>query len=73
MAAQRIAETTEFPAMTIRKSQESGYKTGIIIVVVMTHYTLLDTCLLYTAITRAKKRWLLLAEPATFKMFMDNI
>nr|DAH89580.1 MAG TPA: ATP dependent DNA helicase [Caudoviricetes sp.] len=58
-------------AMTIHKSQGSGYKT-VIILIDMTHYTLLDTCLLYTAITRAKKRCLLLAEPAAFKMCMDN-
>lgn len=58
-------------AMTIHKSQGSGYKT-VIILIDMTHYTLLDTCLLYTAITRAKKRCLLLAEPAAFKMCMNN-
>ena len=58
-------------AMTIHKSQGSGYKT-VIILIDMTHYTLLDTCLLYTAITRAKKRCLLLAEPDAFKMCMDN-
>lgn len=58
-------------AMTIHKSQGSGYKT-VIIIIDMTHYTLLDTCLLYTAITRAKKRCLLLAEPQAFKMCMNN-
>ena len=58
-------------AMTIHKSQGSGYKT-VIILIDMTHYTLLDTCLLYTAITRAKKRCLLLAEPSAFKMCMNN-
>ena len=58
-------------AMTCHKCQGSGYKTAIIIID-MTHYTLLDTCLLYTAITRAKKRCLLLAEPQAFKMCMDN-
>ena len=31
-----------------------------------THYSLLDTCLLYTLITRAKKRCLLLAESDAF-------
>ena len=58
-------------AMTIHKSQGSGYKT-VIIIIDMTHYTLLDTCLLYTANTRAKKRCLLLAEPLAFKMCMGN-
>ena len=58
-------------AMTVHKSQGSGYKT-VIIITDMTHYTLLDTCLLYTAITRAKKRCLLLSEPSAFKMCMTN-
>ena len=58
-------------AITIHKSQGSGYKT-VIIVIDMTHYTLLDTCLLYTAITRAKKRCLLLSEPSAFKTCMNN-
>ena len=57
--------------MTVHKSQGSGYKT-VIIITDMTHYTLLDTCLLYTAITRAKKRCLLLSEPSAFKMCMNN-
>ena len=58
-------------AMTVHKSQGSGSKT-VIIITDMTHYTLLDTCLLYTAITRAKKRCLLLSEPSAFKMCMNN-
>lgn len=58
-------------AMTVHKSQGSGYKT-VIIITDMTHYTLLDTCLLYTAITRAKKRCLLLSEPSAFQMCMKN-
>lgn len=58
-------------AATVHKVQGSGYK-NVIIIIDMTHYTLLDTCMLYTAITRAKKRCLLLAEPAAFKMCMMN-
>ena len=58
-------------AATVHKVQGSGYK-NVIIIIDMTHYTLLDTCMLYTAITRAKKRCLLLAEPAAFKMCMTN-
>lgn len=58
-------------ALTIHKLQGSGYKT-VIIVIDMTHYTLLDTCLVYTALTRAKSRCLLLAEPNAFKMSMAN-
>ena len=58
-------------AMTAHKIQGRGVK-SVIIIIDMTHYTLLDTCLLYTAITRAKKRCLLLAEPMAFKICMDN-
>ena len=58
-------------ALTVHKTQGQSIKT-VIVIVDMTHYTLLDTCLLYTAITRAKKRCLLLAEPKAFKMCMEN-
>lgn len=58
-------------ALTVHKTQGQSIKT-VIIIIDMTHYTLLDTCLLYTAITRAKKRCLLLAEPKAFKMCMEN-
>lgn len=52
-------------AMTVHKLQGSGYKT-VIGIIDNTHYTLLDNCMLYTLITRAKKRCLLLAEPNAF-------
>lgn len=52
-------------AMTVHALQGSGYKT-VIGIIDNTHYSLLDTCLLYTLITRAKKRCLLLAEPDAF-------
>lgn len=58
-------------ALTIHSSQGSGYKT-VIVIIDNTHYTLLDSCLLYTAITRAKERCLLLAEPSAFKKCIDN-
>lgn len=58
-------------ALTVHKTQGQSIKT-VIIIIDMTHYTLLDTCLLYTAITRAKKRCLLLAEPKAFKICMEN-
>lgn len=58
-------------ALTVHLSQGSGYKT-VISIVDNTHYTLLDTCLLYTALTRAKKRCLLLAEPNAFKRCIHN-
>ena len=52
-------------AMTIHALQGSGYRT-VIGIIDNTHYSLLDTCLLYTLITRAKKRCLLLAESDAF-------
>jgi exodeoxyribonuclease V alpha subunit len=58
-------------ALTIHLSQGSGYKT-VIVLIDNTHYALLDCCLLYTAITRSKKRCLALAEPAAFKRCIDN-
>ena len=53
-------------ALTVHLAQGSGYKT-VIAMVDNTHFALLDTCLLYTALTRAKERCLLLAEPSAFK------
>lgn len=52
-------------AMTCHSCQGSGYKT-VIGIVDNTHYTLLDNCMLYTMITRAKNRCLLLGEPNAF-------
>lgn len=52
-------------ALTVHKLQGSGYKT-VIGIIDNTCYTLLDNCMLYTMITRAKKRCLLLAEPTAF-------
>ena len=53
-------------AMTIHSLQGSGYK-AVILIVDNTHYVLLDNCLLYTALTRAKEKCLLLAEPSAFR------
>jgi exodeoxyribonuclease V alpha subunit len=58
-------------ALTIHLVQGSGYKTTIVIID-NSHYILLDSCLLYTAITRAKQRCLLLAEPSAFKKCIVN-
>ena len=52
-------------ALTCHLSQGSGYK-NVITIIDNTHYALLDSCLLYTAITRAKKKSLLIAEPTAF-------
>lgn len=52
-------------ALTCHKVQGSGYST-VIGIIDNTHYTLLDNCMLYTLITRAKKRCCILAEPQAF-------
>lgn len=52
-------------ALTCHVTQGSGYK-NVIVLIDMTHYKLLDSCLLYTAITRAEKKCLLIAEPKAF-------
>lgn len=52
-------------ACTVHKIQGSGIQT-VIGIIDNTHYKLLDNCLLYTLLTRAKKRCLLLAEPTAF-------
>lgn len=52
-------------ALTVHKMQGGARKT-IIGIIDNTHYQLLDNCMLYTLLTRAKKRCLLLAEPQAF-------
>lgn len=53
-------------ALTVHKTQGSQWD-NVIVVVDQSHYMLLDSCLLYTAITRAKKKCLLVAEPNAFR------
>lgn len=53
-------------ALTIHLTQGSGYK-NVIVVIDNTHFKLLDSCLLYTGITRAKQRCLLIAESSAYK------
>lgn len=52
-------------AMTVHKLQGAGRKI-VIGIIDNTHYQLLDNCMLYTLLTRAKQRCLLLAEPQAF-------
>jgi exodeoxyribonuclease V alpha subunit len=58
-------------ALTVHVSQGSGYKT-VIVLIDNSDYIMLDSCLLYTAITRAKERCLLLAEPSAFKKCINT-
>lgn len=58
-------------ALTIHLTQGSGYK-NVIVLIDNTHYKLLDSCLLYTGITRAKQRCLLIAEPSAYKRCLSN-
>ena len=51
--------------MTCHLTQGSGFK-NVIIIIDNTHYKLLDRCMLYTAITRAKNKCALIAEPSAF-------
>lgn len=57
--------------MTCHKSQGSEYD-YVIVVIDNTHYALLDNCLLYTAITRAKKMCILIAQPEAFSRAMKH-
>lgn len=58
-------------SMSIHKLQGSEYQYTIVDID-STHAALLDSCLLYTAITRAKKKCLLVAEPSAFKMAISK-
>ncbi len=52
-------------ALSVHRCQGIGKHT-VIGVIDNTHYQLLDSCMLYTLVTRAKNRCLLLAEPDAF-------
>lgn len=56
-------------AMSVHKLQGSEYDYTIV-VLDNSHYVLLDTCLLYTGITRAKKMCLLISQPEAFNKAM---
>lgn len=58
-------------ALTCHLTQGSEYK-NVICIIDNTHFKLLDSCLLYTAITRAKKKCLLIAEPSAFRQCIRN-
>ncbi len=58
-------------ALTIHVTQGSGYD-NVIVLIDNSHFKLLDSCLLYTAVTRAKKRCLLIAEPNAFETCIKN-
>ena len=55
-----------FMPLTTHSMQGSQAK-AIIILLDNTHYNLLDNTMLYTAITRAEKHCMLIAEPGAFK------
>lgn len=58
-------------ALTCHLTQGSEYP-FVICVIDNTHFKLLDSCLLYTAMTRAKKKCLLIAEPQAFRRCVNN-
>lgn len=53
--------------MTIHLMQGSGVK-NVITIIDNTHFKLLNNCLLYTALTRAKEKCLLIAEPTAYNI-----
>lgn len=53
-------------ALTVHSSQGSEWDV-VIVIIDNSHYILLDNCLLYTAITRASKKCMLIAEPSAFQ------
>ena len=55
--------------MSVHKLQGSEYD-YVIIALDNSHYVLLDRCMLYTAITRAKKMCILVSQPSAFKRAM---
>lgn len=58
-------------SMTVHSAQGSQAKITIV-VLDNTHHILLDATMLYTAITRASKKCLLIAEPTAFKRCINN-
>lgn len=58
-------------ALTCHLTQGSEYP-NVICIIDNSHFKLLDSCLLYTAITRAKKKCLLIAEPKAFRRCIIN-
>lgn len=58
-------------AITVHSAQGSQWHT-VIMAVDSSHYILLDSCLLYTGVTRAIKRCLLIAEPKAFIRCISN-
>jgi len=56
-------------AMSVHKLQGSEYD-YIIVALDTSHYILLDRCMLYTAITRAKKMCILVSQPEAFRRAM---
>lgn len=63
--AEKLNQVELAYCLTTHKMQGNAYKI-VIGVIDSTHYTLLDNCMLYTLITRAKQRCLLLAQPKAF-------
>lgn len=63
---QDLGEITLAYAMTIHKSQGSESR-AVILVLAMSHYMMLQQSILYTGITRAKERCLLIGEKAAVK------
>lgn len=58
-------------AITCHSSQGSQYK-HVIVVIDLSHFVLLDTCLFYTAVTRASEKCYCIAQPKAFIHALSN-
>jgi len=68
---EQINQTELAYSYSVHSAQGSQAK-AVIVVLDNTHYTLLDTTLLYTAITRAKEKCFVISEPEAFKRCMTH-
>ncbi|TVR46962.1 MAG: ATP-dependent RecD-like DNA helicase [Puniceicoccaceae bacterium] len=66
-----LADLTLAYAISIHKSQGSEYP-AVVIPLLKGHFMMLQRNLLYTAITRGKKRVILVGDPAAFAMAVRN-
>jgi exodeoxyribonuclease V alpha subunit len=58
-------------AITIHKSQGSEFDT-VVIPLLKSHYVMLQRNLIYTAVTRGRKRVILVGDPAAYAMAVNN-
>jgi exodeoxyribonuclease V alpha subunit len=67
-----LTEIVPAYAISIHKSQGSEFPT-VIIPVLKAHFRMLDRTLIYTALTRGKRRVILVGDPAAYAMAVRNV